>query len=73
VFAPRVSTRISPTNQIIKSIEQRPSWEANTPSATQEISSILWNLMVHYRVHKRPALVLILSHTESRPCPTILF
>ena len=74
VFVPRFSTRItSPTNQITKSMEQRPAWEANTPSASQEIPRTLWNLMVHYRVHKRSALVLILSHTESRPCPIILF
>ena len=30
-----------------KSIEQGPSWEANSPSASQEISSTFWNPNVH--------------------------
>jgi hypothetical protein len=33
-------------------MEQRPSWEANTFSASQEIPLILWNLEVHYHIHK---------------------
>ena len=34
------------------SMEQSPSWEANRFSAGQEILHILWNLKVHYRIHK---------------------
>ena len=30
-------------------MEQGPSWEANQFSASQEISSILWNSKVQYR------------------------
>jgi hypothetical protein len=35
-------------------MEQSPSWEANSFSASQEIPRILWNLEVHFRVHKSP-------------------
>jgi hypothetical protein len=42
-----------PTN----SIEQSPSLKANSHSATQEIPCLLWNLKIHYCVHKGLPLV----------------
>jgi hypothetical protein len=36
-------------------------WEANSHSASQQILHLLWNPKVHYRVHKSPSPVPILS------------
>ena len=43
------------------SMQQSPTWEANRFSASQEISHILWNPKAHYRFHKCPRPLPILS------------
>ena len=42
-------------------MKQSPPWEAQRSSVSQEITSILVNTKVHYRIHNSPAFVYILS------------
>ena len=51
-------------NILTYSMEQSPSWEANWLSASQEFSRILWSPKVHYRIHKCPPPVPILSQLD---------
>jgi len=49
------------TYLITHSMQHSPSWEANRFSASQEIPRVLWNPKVHYRIHKCPPPIPILS------------
>jgi hypothetical protein len=54
----------SHTYLLTYSMHQRPFWEANCCSASQEIPRILWKPKVHYRIHKCPPPVFILSYID---------
>ena len=52
-------------------MEQSLSWEAKKSLASQEIPRILWNLRVHYRIHKGQPLLRVLSQGNPvQACPS---
>jgi len=54
------------------SLDQSPSWEAKRSSAIQKIHRILWEQEVHFRVHKDPLHISILSQMNPLHFPNTI-
>jgi hypothetical protein len=65
--------RLQRDEELINSMEQSPSGEADSPSAGQEIVRLLCIPKVYYRVHKRTPTDPIGEPNESTPQPHILW
>jgi len=61
------------TYLLTHSMEQSPSWDANSSLANQKIPRILWNPKVHYRIHKCLPTVPVLSQINPVHAPTSHF
>jgi hypothetical protein len=58
--------------QVTNSTMKGPFWEADRSWASQEIPRILWNLKVHYRIHKSLPPVPILNQIDPVHAPITL-
>jgi len=71
-----LTARLCPFNTVpvlIATMEQSPSWDANSSSASQEIPHISWNPKVHHSAHNSPPLDWVRPETnDSSPHPAIL-
>ena len=74
-YSPEILLLYSPeSEQKLNSMEQSPSWQASSSSASYEIPLILRIPKLHYRIHNSPPIVPYPQpyHSNLHPHPTFL-
>jgi hypothetical protein len=64
-YATRPTRNNVPTAVVTNNMQESSSWETSSPSATQEISRVLWNPEVNCWIHESPLSIRNVNHINA--------